>query len=178
MTDEGLRLVPLGPEHAEAMDALARDVDVDRFTRIPSPAPEGFGGQWVERYVRAREEGTAAGFAIEDAETGEFLGFASLVALHLDEQEAEAGYLVPSRVRGRGIATRALRMLTEWAFREYPLERIELKIDTENAPSEVVAERCGYVKEGVLRSTFLKPGMRSDTAIWSRLRGDGPLPGA
>lgn len=85
MRDGDLRLVPLGPEHADGMDALARDVDVDRFTRVPSPVPEGFGAQWVERYVRGREEGTMAGFAIED-ETGTFLGFAALVALHLDEQ--------------------------------------------------------------------------------------------
>ena len=158
--------------HGDGMDALARDVDVDRFTRVPVPVPEGFGARWTQRYVDGWAADENRGFAIEDAETGEFLGFAALVAFHLDKQEAEAGYLVASRFRGRGIATRALRLLTEWAFAEYPLERLELLIDTANVPSEVVAERCGYVKEGVLRNTFLKPGMRSDTAIWSRLRTD------
>jgi RimJ/RimL family protein N-acetyltransferase len=172
VTGGDIKLVPLGPQHGDAMDALARDVDVDRFTRIPVPVPEGFGPRWVQRYVDGWAEDRNRGFAIEDAATGEFLGFAALVGLSLEEQEAEAGYLVPSRHRGRGIATRALRLLTEWAFAELPLERIELKIDTANVPSEVVAERCGYVKEGVLRSTYLKQGLRSDTAIWSRLRGD------
>lgn len=166
-----MRLVPLAPEHGDAMDALSRDVDVDRFTRVPVPPPEGFGARWVQRYVDGWGE-QSCGFAIEDAETGEFLGFAALVALHLEEAEAEAGYLVTSRFRGRGIATRALVLLTEWAFAELPLERIELKIDTANVGSEVVAERAGYVKEGVLRSTYLKQGLRSDTAIWSRLRSD------
>jgi RimJ/RimL family protein N-acetyltransferase len=163
--------VPLGPEHAEGMDALARDVDVDRFTRVPMPVPEGFGAVWVQRYVDGWSDGTRCGFAIV-GEGDEFLGFAALVALNVEEQEAEAGYLVKSAARGRGIATRALRLLTAWAFAEYPLERIELLIDIANAPSEVVAQRCGYTREGVLRWTYLKPGLRSDTVVYSRLRSD------
>jgi len=35
-----------------------------------------------------------------------------------------------------------------------------------------VAERCGYIREGVLRSSFVKPGRREDTEIWSRLATD------
>jgi hypothetical protein len=48
--------VPLGPEHAEGMDALARDVDVDRFTRVPMPVPEGFGGSDTVVYSRLRSD--------------------------------------------------------------------------------------------------------------------------
>jgi hypothetical protein len=35
--------------------------------------------------------------------------------------------------------------------------------------SKRVAERCGYEREGVLRSVYLKPGLREDTEIWSRI---------
>ena len=152
------------------MDALARDEDVARFTRVPEPVPEGFGECWVERYMRGRDEGTNEGFAIVDAESGDFLGFMALVKLNLEAQEAEAGYIVASHARGRGVATRGLRMLTDWAFGELSLERIELLIDVDNRASEVVAQRCGYTREGVLRWTYLKPGMRKDTVVYSKLR--------
>ena len=46
-----IRLEPLTAEHAPAMDALARDENVARFTRVPEPVPDGFGGMWVERYM-------------------------------------------------------------------------------------------------------------------------------
>ena len=62
--------------------------------------------------------------------------------------------------------------MTEWAFAELGLIRIELLISVENAASKKVAERCGYVREGVLRSIYLKPGLREDTEIWSRLATD------
>jgi len=170
LVDGDIRLEPLTAEHAAAMDALARDDDVARFTRIPVPVPDGFGSVWVERYIRGRDAGTSAAFAIADAENGGTLGFIGLVKLDLETQEAEAGYIVSSHARGRGVATRALRLLTSWSFEELPLERIELLIDVENPASEVVAQRCGYTREGVLRWTYLKPGLRSDTIVYSMLR--------
>lgn len=170
LADGDIRLDPLTAAHAAAMDALARDRDVARFTRVPDPVPDGFGARWIERYTRGREDRTNDGFAIVDSETGDFLGFMALVNLNLETREAEAGYIVASHARGRGVATRALRLLTDWAFAELPLERIELFIDVENSPSEVVAQRCGYTREGVLRWTYLKPGLRSDTIVYSKLR--------
>ena len=170
LSDGDIRLEPLTAEHADAMDALARDDDVARFTRVPDPVPDGFGARWVERYTRGRDERTNEGFAIVDSESGDFLGFMALVNLNLAAEEAEAGYIVASHARGRGVGTRALRLLTAWAFDELPLERIELLIDVENSPSEIVAQRCGYTREGVLRWTYLKPGLRSDTIVYSKLR--------
>jgi RimJ/RimL family protein N-acetyltransferase len=170
LADGDIRLEPLDTRHGDAMDALARDEGVARFTRLPEPVPEGFGSVWVERYTRGRDEGANAGFAIVDSTTSEFLGFMALVKLDLETQEAEAGYIVSSRARGRGVATRALRLLTAWAFSEFPLERIELLIGVDNPASEVVAQRCGYTREGVLRWTYLKPGLRSDTIVYSMLR--------
>lgn len=49
--------------------------------------------------------------------------------------------------------------------------RLELAIDVENAPSKRVAERCGYEREGVLRSVHVKQGIRADVELWSRLDG-------
>ena len=52
------------------------------------------------------------------------------------------------------------------------MQRLELLIAIENEGSKRVAARCGYVREGVLRSLHVKNGLREDTEIWSRLAGD------
>jgi RimJ/RimL family protein N-acetyltransferase len=52
------------------------------------------------------------------------------------------------------------------------MERLELLISVENDASKRVAERCGYVREGVLRSLHVKQDVREDTEIWSRLATD------
>jgi RimJ/RimL family protein N-acetyltransferase len=171
LADDAIRLVPLAPAHDEGLDAVAHDPDVRRFTYVPSDPPPGFAASWRGRYDDAWRDGSRAGFAIE-ALDGEFLGFAAFVRLEPEARQGEVGYIVAPAARGRGVATRMLRLLAEWGFGTLGLERIELSIDVEKADSERVAERAGYTREGVLRSITFKEGLRADVAVWSLLRSD------
>ena len=171
MQDGEVRLEPLGSAHLEGLAELGRDADVQRFTYVPSPWVEGFEHTWLRRYDQPN--GQRAGFAIVDEDNGEFLGMAALVRVDRDAREAEAGYIVAPSARGRGIAVRALRLLTEWSLQELGLARVELRIEVENQPSIRVAERADYVREGVLRSVHFKQGQRADIAVYSRLATDG-----
>ena len=72
----------------------------------------------------------------------------------------------------RGVATATLGLLTEWAFTELDMLRLELLITATNGPSKRVAERNGYRREGVLRSLYVKEGVRDDVEMWSRLASD------
>jgi RimJ/RimL family protein N-acetyltransferase len=161
--------------HLGAMTDLVSDADVQRFTRVPVPAPPGFAEGWLERYETGRREGTREAFAICDEPGGTFLGIALAPVIDRDSRTAELGYVVAPAARGQGVATEALRLLTDWGFSELGALRLELLISVDNDASKRVAERCGYMHEGVLRSLFLKQDLRSDTEIWSRLPTD-PAP--
>lgn len=167
----GIRLVPFTSEDADDMGRLAEEPGVPENTRIPTQRDEGFGSKWVARYVDGWREGANAGFAIRSIDDGSFLGFVALVRIEKEERQAEAGYVLTEAARGRGAAAAALRLLSEWALDE-GLERLELYIDPHNAASIRVAERCGYTREGVLRSLYFKEGRRSDTAVYSLLPTD------
>lgn len=169
LADDAIRLVPVGPDHEPGIGALVDDADVRRYTRVPSEPPPGFAATWLGRYLDGWRDGSRAGFAIEGHD-GEFLGLGMFVQLDWDGRQGEIGYVVNSAARGRGVATRTLRLLTDWGFSELELERIELWIDVTNPASERVAERAGYVHEGVLRSYWFKEDIRRDFGIWSRLR--------
>lgn len=169
--DDAVRLVPLSRAHLDGLAALTRDPDVLRFTYVPSRPRADFAERWLERYDEGWQDGTRAGFAVETLE-GEFLGLAGFVSLDLDGRQGEAGYVLGPQARGLGAATRALRLLSGWGFEGLGLERIELRIDVRNTASERVAERAGYVREGVLRNIAFKEGARADVGVWSRLRGD------
>ena len=153
------------------IEALLEDPDVRRHTRVPSEPPPGYAKTWLGRYEQGWRDGSRAGFAIESRE-GEFLGLGMIVQVDCEGRQGEIGYVVGRAARGRGVATRTLRLLTDWAFEELGLERIELWIDVGNPGSERVAERGGYVREGVLRSYWFKEDIRGDFGIWSRLRSD------
>ena len=165
-----LRLDPFSLEHLPGVEAMLDDPDSLRFTRIPEPVPPAFAQTWLERYEEGRRDGSREAFAIVD-DGGEFLGIAVVPEIDRETRTAELGYVVAPAARGRGVATEALRQLTAWAF-ERGMVRLELLISVDNAASKKVAERCGYVREGVLRSAYFKQGRREDTEIWSRLATD------
>jgi RimJ/RimL family protein N-acetyltransferase len=153
------------------VEAILADPDVQRFTRVPVPVPEGFARTWLERYEQARPEGTREAFAVVDVE-GRLLGLGFAPHIDAEARTAELGYVVMPDARGRGVATETLRLLTEWAFASLDALRLELLISVANEASKRVAERNGYVQEGVLRSRYVKPGVWEDTEIWSRLATD------
>jgi RimJ/RimL family protein N-acetyltransferase len=167
--DPDVRLVPFTAAHLDDFAALAQDADVRRYTRFPDPPQRSFPQTWLERYEEGRRDGTREAFAIEDGE-GRFLGLALAVAIEREAGEAELGYTVAPAARGRGVATAAVTALTRWAFDEQELERLTLLIEVANVASTRVAERCGYVLEGVRRNAYVKPGLRGDTAVYACLR--------
>jgi RimJ/RimL family protein N-acetyltransferase len=171
-----LSLERLGDRHLADMATLASDPRVVRYTRIPEPVPEGFARTWLDRYDAGHRDGTCAGFAALD-EQGRFVGLGVAPAIDEEGGEVELGYIVAEPARGRGVATELLRLLTAWALDELGAQRVVLIVDVENAASSRVAARAGYVREGVLRSIFVKPGVRRDAELWSRLPGDGPAHG-
>jgi RimJ/RimL family protein N-acetyltransferase len=165
-----MELRPFGEQDLGDIDELIADPDVLHLTRIPEPPPDGFARQWLDRYERGRRDGTAEAFVIE--EHGRFLGLALAPVIDPGAGEVELGYIVAPSARGRGVATHALRWMTSWALEELGAMRITLVIDVVNGASRRVAERCGYVREGVMRSIHLKQGRRVDAELWSRLPSD------
>ena len=166
-----IRLEPLGASHLDDVRALVADLEVLRYPRIPEPPPEAFAETWIASYDAGRSEGTRDGFAAI-AGDGEFVGLG--LAPHIDREgaEIELGYIVRSPARGRGVAGEILRLLTAWAFADVGSLRAYLIIDPDNRASERVAERCGYIREGVMRSIHVKQGRRNDAGLWSRLPTD------
>ncbi len=170
--DDAIRLEPLTRVLVPAMRWVTEpDGDTARFTYIPTSPDDAFLESWLGRYEDGWGEGSRAGFAVRDP-GGDAVGFAAFVKLDLDGAEGELGYVVAPAARGRGVASRAVALLTGWGLGALGLHRIELRIDPANAASSRVAERNGYRFEGVLRSVAFKEGLRSDVGIWSRLASD------
>jgi RimJ/RimL family protein N-acetyltransferase len=166
-----VHLEPFTAAHLDAFAAITDDPDVLRFTRFPDPPEPDFPEQWLERYEQGRRDQTKEAFAVVDGD-GTFYGVALAVEIDREAAEAELGYLTAPAARGRGIATEAVRLLTRWALHDQGLERVTLIIDSDNIGSRKIAERTGYVLDGVMRNAYVKPGTRRDTMIYSRLRAD------
>jgi RimJ/RimL family protein N-acetyltransferase len=112
-----IRIVPLERTDLDGLTSMRDDPQVVRFTRMPDPPPADFFQSWFARYEDGRIDGTREAFAIVDGERN-VLGIALAPAIDRGTATVELGYVIHGHVRGRGLATRALELLTEWAFTE------------------------------------------------------------
>jgi RimJ/RimL family protein N-acetyltransferase len=87
---------------------------------------------------------------------GEFAGGISLFNEAFSRQ-AMVGYSMLPKCRGRGVATRAVRLLSAWAF-EIGIRRLMAGTMTDNVASQRVLAKAGFVREGIQRSRFEGPG--------------------
>lgn len=72
--------------------------------------------------------------------------------------------------RGKGLGTKVTALITGFLFEHYPVRRIEAETDPANAAAETVLEKCGFEKEGVLRSYRFYHGAYHDVSIYGKIR--------
>jgi len=152
-------------DDAPAVAEICQDPEIPRWTNVPSPYTEADARAFIRETLAGERAEMAR--AIVDAHDGTLLG---AIGLRLPAPGVgEVGYWLAARARGRGAATRAVRLICAWAFSEFLLARIQLHTLPGNDASERVAERAGFTREGVLRSFTEIKGRRTDITMFSLL---------
>jgi [ribosomal protein S5]-alanine N-acetyltransferase len=172
LSDGTVRLRLLAESDVPAVADACNDPEIARFTTIPSPYSARHAREWIRQANRGLRSGTDLQAVVVNASTGELLGAVGLNGIDPATRRCAAGYWVTADARGRGVATRSLRLLCAHAFAELGIERIEAWIDPDNLPSLKVAERVGFSREGLLRSFMPINGVRRDMLMYSLLPGE------
>ncbi|MEN6578628.1 MAG: GNAT family protein [Phycisphaerales bacterium] len=83
---------------------------------------------------------------------------------------AELGYWLGEPFWGRGIATDAVRLFTEWAFAHLEVYRIHAAVFAGNDASVRVLEKAGFEREGRLRAGVFKNGRVLDQWLYAKIK--------
>lgn len=143
LSDDLVGLRPFAMEDAEAIAEACQDPEIARWTTIPSPYLVEYATAFVDLTAQWREDGSAFHFAIVDRRRGGLSGSIGLDSI--TEPSAQVGYWVAPWARRRGVATHALRLVTDWAFDSLGLDAIGLATKLGNDTSERVARSAGYL---------------------------------
>lgn len=82
----------------------------------------------------------------------------------------EMGYFLDEVYWGKGIVTKAVRLLEKIGFQKLDLKRIEIVMNPDNVGSERVAVKCGYKKEGTMRKFIQGKGKFSDAHLYAKFK--------
>ena len=116
----------------------------------------------------ATAEPTETNLAIEVA--GEAVGGVGFVpGSDVERFSAEIGYWLSETLWGRGIATEAVVLVTDFTFDQLNMLRVFALPFAENVASRRVLEKAGYECEGILRASSVKFGEPRDQAVYARI---------
>lgn len=171
---------PINPTF-ELAETLYKIVDESRETLrewLPwvdktNSSEDEFAGFFIEIYQKNWKEGSGVTYLIYQKETNQILGIVDLFQINEKNQSAEIGYWLSDDATGHGYMQEAVRALESEAFQN-GVNRIIIRNDTLNMRSAHVAERCGYILEGVMRQDCWDDYHQHlrDTNIWSKLKSE------
>jgi len=145
------------------------DPEVNRFleTRWTDQTPETI-RQFVSE-MRSSPDNYL--FAIVHTESGEHIGNIKVGAINHVHKHCDVGYFIGDReMWGKGIATEAIRLATQFAFDRLGMHRAQAVVDVDNPASAKALERVGYKKEGTLREKLFMDGRWNDQMLYGILR--------
>jgi RimJ/RimL family protein N-acetyltransferase/nitrite reductase/ring-hydroxylating ferredoxin subunit len=152
LSDGFVTLRPLRADDAPAIAAACQDPEIQRWIPIiPVPYTEADARRFILMTLQAWHDGSSCEFAIADATTDDYIGS---IGIHLgpNPRRHAVGYLLAPEARGRGMAVRALQLITRWGFAELGIERLALWTLPGNVASQKVAEKAGFRFEALTRN--------------------------
>ena len=173
LSDGHIALRPWREGDARSAADWGLDEEIVKWTGVEAGRSISRRLDWVAYTRESARRGQGVYFVVVDALTEELYGALDLrFPDREDPRVGELGYLLVAAARGRGVMTRAVRLVVDWAFASLAVARIQAMTHPDNEASAQLLARLGFTREGTLRAYRSEAGGREDRVMWSLLPGE------
>lgn len=109
-------------------------------------------------------------WGIERKADGHLIGTCGYFRWSQPHHRAEIGYDLYPTEWGQGLMPEALKAILRFGFNEMDLNRIEATVHTENLRSQMVLEKLGFKREGLMREYYCRDGIYNNQVQYALLR--------
>jgi RimJ/RimL family protein N-acetyltransferase len=173
MGDE-ITIRPLGREDVALLDRWRNDAEHEgefndflalRRRRTPNP------DRWEQDGLLDEDEGRLL-ICLDGEPVGALQYFPTRYGPNRGSQALCLGISIEPHARGRGVGSRAQRLLADLLFAQTLANRVEAITDVENVAEQKALAKAGFTRDGVLRGAQFRRGAWHDMVVFSRLRHD------
>jgi ribosomal-protein-serine acetyltransferase len=132
--------------------------------------------EYVLNFIRTtrRQLADNDGFQTAIVGDGAIIGVVGFHAVDWRNLSTSIGYWLAENRQGRGTMTEAVQALSDHAFADWNLNRVEIRVAAENKRSRAIPRRLGFIEEGVLRQAERLGERFEDSVVYSMLAKDWP----
>ncbi|MBW5420097.1 GNAT family N-acetyltransferase [Streptomyces sp. BG9H] len=144
LSGDGILLREWTESDLSALVELYDDPEIDRWTPVPSPFDFIAAREYLTKAREGREKGRKKAQLALTTDGEQPRGEVLLFRSELDARDVELAYGVGSQHRRQGLASRAVKLMADYACRQLAAKRVLLRIETANCPSVAVARATGF----------------------------------
>lgn len=138
--------------------------------KIPYPTILEQEEKWFESLIDSKE---TYNFAIEDLETGKYIGGCGINSINWLHRTATIGIFIGEKnYWGKGYGTDAVETLVKFIFEQMNLNKIKLNVFSFNERAKKCYEKCGFKVEGVLKEELFRDGQYYDIYLMALFFND------
>lgn len=171
--DEDLELSLAEERHAEEGFLLVKQ-NYEYLRKWLPWLKEDYSLEHSQNFIKRNLQGFSEnkGFSMRIVFQNRMAGNIGYNMIDWQNRRTEIGYWLAAPFQGKGIMTKACRALTDHAFNQLKLNRVEICCVTENKRSRMIPERLGFTLEGVLRQGEWLHDSFYDLAVYSMLASE------
>ena len=162
-----ISLRELVPSDLDRLVRLANNENVSRYMvyTFPYPYTPADADWWIG--TGSKQNGAITRVIVHN---GEFVGLVGITPqVGWRNHLAEIGYWLGTEYWGKGIATCALKQMTDYGFVSLRLKKLHAPVLAPNVASMRVAAKCGYQVEGIMKLEVQKAGRFYDVHHFAKM---------
>ena len=148
LSDERIKLLPFDESDLELFLEISTCSEIMKHVSEPLTYDEAKAAFEVRSQPWDIKSDGWFSLSITELECGKKVGSIALKILNHEAKIAEVGILIKIGTQGRGIASRALRILEAYAFNELELNKLVAFCSVDNTGSYKLLEKQGFIREG------------------------------
>jgi len=148
------------------------DGETRRYDPFPAPTLEALQGRLTKASSQLSDFQNARSYFWFFKQGTETVAHVSLNNLNPMMMTADIGFGVHPTARGKGVATQAIRLVTQKVFSESPVRKLIAMVHENNVASRKALESVGYQQEGLFRESYVLNGIPCNEAVYGILPPD------
>ncbi|HUW88694.1 MAG TPA: GNAT family protein [Candidatus Paceibacterota bacterium] len=171
LVSDSIVIRQLASSDQEAIVTAGNDDQMQKWFPLPFPYTTENAKWFISDFAPERQHGGTGLVSAIDLD-GKFAGVIDIKRAEWRGRSCEISYWTSPWARSKGVSTSALVILSHWIIQEMGFQRLEVRVAPGNLASQKVAEKAGFVREGIARNAGFTNHGRIDLIIYSRIPSD------